>query len=55
MEVATLIRHTTVQPRPYQERIVRKAVDLFCTRGLRSILIDSPTGSGRDVDHFVGI
>jgi superfamily II DNA or RNA helicase len=40
---------TAVQPRPYQQRIVRRAVDLFCDQGLRSILIDSPTGSGKTV------
>jgi superfamily II DNA or RNA helicase len=38
-----------VEPRPYQERIVARAVDCFCTRGLRSVLIDSPTGSGKTV------
>jgi superfamily II DNA or RNA helicase len=38
-----------VQARPYQERIVRKAVGLFSEQGLRSILIDSPTGSGKTV------
>jgi superfamily II DNA or RNA helicase len=38
-----------VQARPYQKRIVRKAVELFNAQGLRSILIDSPTGSGKTV------
>ncbi len=38
-----------VQPRPYQQRIVRRAVDLFCNQGLRSLLIDSPTGSGKTI------
>jgi len=38
-----------VEPRPYQQRIIRKAVDLFCHKGLRSLLIDSPTGSGKTV------
>jgi superfamily II DNA or RNA helicase len=49
MDVSTLIAQTEVQPRPYQQRIVSKAVDLFCDKGLRSILIDSPTGSGKTV------
>ena len=44
-----LIAQTAVQPRPYQQRIVGKAVDLFADAGLRSILIDSPTGSGKTV------
>lgn len=36
-----------LESRPYQERIVSKAVELFTARGLRSVLIDSPTGSGK--------
>jgi superfamily II DNA or RNA helicase len=48
MEFPTLTR-MDVQPRPYQQRIVAKAVDLFCDKGLRSILIDSPTGSGKTI------
>src|ERR1700676_4666986 len=49
MPLDELLARTAVQPRCYQERIVRKAVDLFATQGLRSILIDSPTGSGKTV------
>jgi superfamily II DNA or RNA helicase len=49
MDVATLIARTDVQPRPYQQRIVARAVSLFCDQQLRSILIDSPTGSGKTV------
>jgi len=49
MDIQTLITSTTVQPRPYQQRIVAKAFDLFVNKGLRSILIDSPTGSGKTV------
>jgi superfamily II DNA or RNA helicase len=45
----TLIAQTTVQPRPYQKRIVTRAVDLFVRDGLRSLLIDSPTGSGKTI------
>lgn len=33
--------------RDYQQRIVARAIDLFCTHGVRSVLIDSPTGSGK--------
>lgn len=33
--------------RGYQQRIVARAVELFCVQGVRSVLIDSPTGSGK--------
>jgi superfamily II DNA or RNA helicase len=49
MDISALITQTDVQPRSYQQRIVAKAVDLFCNNHLRSILIDSPTGSGKTV------
>jgi superfamily II DNA or RNA helicase len=49
MDVSTLIARTAVQPRPYQQRIVSRAVDLFRNHKLRSVLIDSPTGSGKTV------
>jgi superfamily II DNA or RNA helicase len=49
VNIDALIAGTDVQPRPYQQRIVAKAVDLFADKGLRSILIDSPTGSGKTV------
>jgi superfamily II DNA or RNA helicase len=49
MEPDTLIAGTRVQPRSYQERIVGKALDAFRARQLRSVLIDSPTGSGKTV------
>ena len=47
--VDQLIQGTKVEPRPYQERIVAKALDLFLNKNLRSILIESPTGSGKTV------
>src|SRR4051812_10489607 len=49
MDIDALIAGMDVQPRPYQLRIVRRAVDLFVHQGLRSVLIDSPTGSGKTV------
>jgi superfamily II DNA or RNA helicase len=49
MDVSSLIAGTDVQPRPYQQRIVGKAVDFYADKGLRSILLDSPTGSGKTV------
>ena len=44
-----LIRGTKIEPRPYQARIVGKAFDLYLDKKLRSILIESPTGSGKTV------
>jgi superfamily II DNA or RNA helicase len=48
-DVEALIARTKVTPRPYQQRIVGKALDLFCNKGLRSLLIESPTGSGKTI------
>jgi superfamily II DNA or RNA helicase len=44
-----LIRRTRVEPRPYQARIVGRTVGAFTDKGLRSVLIESPTGSGKTV------
>jgi superfamily II DNA or RNA helicase len=49
MDLSTILTSMDVQPRPYQQRIVGKAVDLFTNRQLRSVLIDSPTGSGKTI------
>ena len=49
MDISALIAGTDVQPRPYQQRIVGKAVGLFADEGRRSVLIESPTGSGKTV------
>lgn len=49
MDAAAIIQTTQVEPRPYQARIVGKAVSLFQDQKLRSVLIDSPTGSGKTV------
>jgi superfamily II DNA or RNA helicase len=48
MDVAALTAGTLVEPRPYQGRIVAKALEHF-RQGLRSVLIESPTGSGKTV------
>lgn len=47
--VDELIRGTAVEPRPYQSRIVAQALDLFLAKNLRSVLVESPTGSGKTV------
>ena len=39
-----LLKTTSLQARPYQERIVEKAVNGFAIENLKSILIESPTG-----------
>jgi superfamily II DNA or RNA helicase len=48
-DIGALIAQTAVQPRPYQQRIVAKAVGLFADDALRSVLVESPTGSGKTV------
>lgn len=48
-DVTTLLAATYAEPRPYQVRIVNKAVNGFIDKGLRSIMIDSPTGSGKTI------
>jgi superfamily II DNA or RNA helicase len=49
MNLDSIISSMDLQPRPYQQRIVHKAVDLFTNKQLRSVLIDSPTGSGKTI------
>lgn len=60
----SIIAGTKVEPRPYQRRIVSKMLDMFCGRwkGLdgqvelaaRSVMIESPTGSGKTVMGLLG-
>jgi len=38
-----------IELRPYQLRIVAKAVDNYVNKSVRSVLIDSPTGSGKTI------
>ncbi len=47
--IEDLIPETKIEPRPYQARIVGTAFDLYTNKKLRSILIESPTGSGKTV------
>lgn len=59
VKVADVIKSTKVDPRPYQRRIVTKASDMFMGRytngaqelepAARSVLLESPTGSGKTV------
>ena len=48
-ELTALMSRTKAEPRPYQQRIITKTLDLFCNQGLRSVLIESPVGSGKTV------
>ncbi len=49
MDMTRLLAGVAVEPRPYQHRIISQAVAAFLEGGLRSVLIDSPTGSGKTV------
>lgn len=51
-ELANLMTRVKAEVRPYQQRIITKAIDLFCNQGLRSVLIESPVGSGKT---FMGL
>lgn len=48
-DVLELISRTKAEVRPYQERIVNKVLDCYSNKAMRSILIDSPTGSGKTI------
>jgi len=57
--IDTVIEETLVEPRPYQRRIVGKALDMFTGQyvngageleaAVDSVMIESPTGSGKTV------
>lgn len=47
MNVRELLADTGAEVRNYQERIISQAFDGFVNKGYRSILVDSPTGSGK--------
>jgi superfamily II DNA or RNA helicase len=49
MDINHFIAPTGVEPRPYQHRIITRAVELFLHKKLRSVLVESPTGSGKTV------
>jgi superfamily II DNA or RNA helicase len=49
MDIDELLAATAAQPRPYQKRIVAKAAGYFLSGAVRSVLIESPTGSGKTV------
>jgi len=57
--LTSILERTSVQPRPYQTRIVAKACDMFAGRyvngaevqepAVKSVMIESPTGSGKTI------
>ncbi len=49
MDFNKIISTTKAEPRPYQQRIVEKVYNNFIDRGVRSVLVESPTGSGKTV------
>ncbi len=63
MRVDSIIASTTCEPRPYQRNIIHKTTDMFAGKfkniqgdtepSARSVLIESPTGSGKTVMGFL--
>jgi superfamily II DNA or RNA helicase len=61
--ISTIIQGTQVQPRPYQTTIATKTLDMFGGQykngagetepAARSVMVESPTGSGKTVMGFV--
>jgi superfamily II DNA or RNA helicase len=61
--IDTIIEDTLVEPRPYQRRIVKKALDMFTGQyvngadevedAVDSVMIESPTGSGKTIMALV--
>lgn len=50
MTLTTLpLTENHIETRPYQQRVVRLAIDNFLKVGVRSQLVNSPTGSGKTV------
>ncbi len=64
MRLESIIAKTKVEPRPYQKRIVGKMIDMYGGRwkaldgktepAARSVMIESPTGSGKTVMGLLG-
>ena len=44
-----LIASTAAEARPYQERVIQKAYDAFINIGVKTCMIESPTGSGKTI------
>jgi len=48
-DIAALIGRTTAEARPYQHRIIHKGLSSYLEKALRSVMIESPTGSGKTI------
>lgn len=48
-DVAELLSRVNAEARPYQKRIITKAVAAYTEKNVRSILIESPVGSGKTI------
>jgi len=49
MTLDELIKATSIEPRPYQKRVISRTTNHFIEDNLPSVLIESPTGSGKTV------
>ena len=47
-QLAKIVAASKVDPRPYQGRVVLKTVG-FLNNGIRSVMVNSPTGSGKTI------
>lgn len=54
-DITRLIGSTAVEARPYQQRIVQRVLSSVLDRNLRSIMIESPTGSGKTIMALLAI
>jgi superfamily II DNA or RNA helicase len=48
-QLQSIIATTLAEARPYQERVIEKAHDSFVNTGVKSCMVESPTGSGKTV------
>jgi superfamily II DNA or RNA helicase len=49
MSIDELMSRVSIEPRPYQKRVIEKSIEHFLKDDINSILIESPTGSGKTV------
>lgn len=49
LEVKQLLKNTKIDPRKYQQRVITRTLEHFLHDDLSSVLIESPTGSGKTV------
>lgn len=49
MTLDELLKIVNIEPRPYQKRVIQKTVNHFMVDNMPSVLIESPTGSGKTV------